>query len=222
MMNVSMSKVSSDPLSKIPLRWITKLSITIGTIGLSLGIISHFLSYNNKYLHISLNHAPLFVAEAMSLPPLRREFISQAKNYVFVVASSDRWQSGQAQGRLFQVTEKGRKLLWTRKLPHLYGPRYSLVSNRGQVLLVDEWIHHPIKQTIQLFDRHNFLVVEYSFHRLLKLMDISSSYRQAKTRQNYTAVIAPPLLDADEIKANLEILGRKASLDLRTGSLLVK
>jgi hypothetical protein len=176
----------------------------------------------NKYLNISLNNSPFLVADAMSLPPLRREFMSQGKNYVFVVASSDRWQSGQAQGKLFKVTKTGRNLLWTRKLSHLYGPRYSLVTDRGQVLLVDEWIHQPSKHTIQLFDRHNSLVVEHSFHQLLKLMDISTAQRQAKTRRNYMDIIAPPSLDEAKFQANLEILDKKARLDLLTGDLSVK
>lgn len=217
-----MPKLSSDLLLKISLRPTIKLSLTISLIMLGLGIISQLVFSKGKYLNISLNHAPFLVADAMSLPPLRREFMSQGKNYVFVVASSDRWQSGQAQGKLFQVTKTGRNLLWTRKLSHLYGPRYSLVTNRGQVLLVDEWIHQPSEHTIQLFDRHNSLVVEYSFHRLLQLMDISAAQRQAKTRQNYMAIIAPPSLDEDEIGANLEFLGKKASLDVLTGNLSVK
>jgi hypothetical protein len=217
-----MPKLSSDLLFKILLRPTVKLSLTIGLIILGLGIIGQFGFYKNKYLHILLNNSPLLIADAMSLPPLRREFMSQGKNYVFVVASSDRWKSGQAQGKLFQVTGKGRKLLWTRKLSHLYGPRYSLVTDRGQVLLVDEWIHQPIEQTVQLFDRHNSLVVEYSFHRLLKLMDISTAHRQAKTRQNYLAIIASPTLNEAEMRVKLEVLGKKAYLDLLTGNLSVK
>jgi hypothetical protein len=217
-----MPKLFSDLLLKISLRPTLKLSLTISLIILGLGIIGQFGFYKNKYLHISLNNSPLLIADAMSLPPLRREFMSQGKNYVFVVASSDRWKSGQAQGKLFQVTEKGRKLLWTRKLSHLYGPRYSLVTDRGQVLLVDEWIHQPIEQTVQLFDRHNSLVVEYSFHQLLRLMDISTAQRQAKTRQNYLAIIALPTLNEAEMIVKLEVLGKKASLDLLTGDLSVK
>jgi hypothetical protein len=217
-----MPKLSSYLLFKRSLRPTIKLSLTISLIILGLGVISQLVFSNNKYLHGYLNNSPLLVADAMSLPPLRREFMSQGKNYVFVVASSDRWYSGQAQGKLFQVTKTGRKLLWTRKLSHLYGPRYALVTDHGQVLLVDEWIHQPSQHTIQLFDRHNSLVVEHSFHQLLKSMDISAAHRQAKTRQNYMAIIAPPSLDEAKFKANLEILDRKAYLDLLTGNLSVK
>jgi hypothetical protein len=214
-----MSNASTDPSSRTDRQPIVKPLILI--VVSILGGLRVILPIRWESLPIISGRSPSFIADSISLPPIRREFASHQREYVFVVINNNRWKSGQVQGELFQVTGKERTLLWARKLPHFYGPRYGLVTDRGDVLLVDEWIHHPNDYTLLLFDRENSQVARYSFQRLLELMKIDRFQKMTRTRDLERAIVGQPSLDDRESRASLELLGKMVSIDLNTGNIIL-
>jgi hypothetical protein len=153
----------------------------------------------------------------MSLPPPRREFFSKRRDFLFAIVNHDRWKSGRVRGELFRIQGNRRYRLWTRALPHFYGPRYVLVTERGNVLLVDEWFHQPNDHTLSLLDHRDFPIARYSFSRLIELTDIDRLAKMYET--DAREVFGAPTVDELEDKANIALWDKKIVIDLNTGAI---
>ena len=81
------------------------------------------------------------VADRIVLPMERREVSSPASSFVLVLATADKWKTPRGSAELYRVRTAERQLIWKRDLPHHHGPRRALVSDKGIVLPVDEWIN---------------------------------------------------------------------------------
>ena len=167
-----------------------------------------------------LEHTQASLADSISLPPEREEFISPNQRYVLVLSTSDGWHSKRAIAELFEREADRRTLLWSRTLLHEYRPRYAIVGSQGNVLLLDEWINVKSRFAVVILSRDNHLVAQYNLDAVQEILDVPmSDIVQQATRGWW--ITAPPTLSSTRDRAYVETAGRHLVVDLQTGSLSV-
>jgi len=153
------------------------------------------------------------VADRLTLPA---EYQSVEKgNYRLEIASEPEWRSPTPTATLF----KGDTPIWQKELPHQYGPRFSLVTSEGQVVLLDEYINVASPHAIALISTTGDTTSTYSFDDIQAfLKDIS---RADFTRQAASGwwISSPPQLDEPEQNALVQTGGTTLQINLTTGDL---
>ncbi|MFB2893355.1 hypothetical protein ACE1CI_10620 [Aerosakkonemataceae cyanobacterium BLCC-F50] len=202
------------------------LCLTIGTIFILALAINSLIQ--NKISGSAIPEVPSFQeplsfsqivdTDSIALPPAQEAFYSTDRNYVFVLSTPDNWKSKQAEGQLFQVNANRRKLLWTRRLPHEYRPRYVLVGNRGQVLLFDEWINVKSRYAVMELNRENRLVFEYDFDAIQKVLGVPEARIVEMARYGWW-IGSRPTLDTSGETARVEVAGKILTINLNSGHL---
>ena len=165
-------------------------------------------------------HSPQTDPDFISLPPAQQEFSSPKGQYIFVLSTGDHWVSKQAVGELFEVSEGSRQSLWTRTLPHEYGPRYVLVSHQGQVLLLDEWINVASQHAVMLFSRDNDLVAHHNFDALQEILEVPRANIVDMASYGWW-ITSPPTLDQPDQAVRVETAGKVLIIKLEDGELSV-
>ncbi|MEM9088198.1 MAG: hypothetical protein AAGC93_05580 [Cyanobacteria bacterium P01_F01_bin.53] len=150
--------------------------------------------------------------DSLTHPPLRQTFSSGA--YQLVVSAEDQWETPLATSELYE----GAALLWQKDLPHQYGPRFALVSDQGQVLLLDEFINVASPHALTLIDTEGEVVAQHSFEDIKKALDVTPS---ALTQQATSGwwISAPPTVTAKGDLALVKAGGTTLEIDLTTGQL---
>ena len=156
----------------------------------------------------------------ISLPSAQQEFASPEGRYRFVLSTPDNWASKQAVGELFEVRDDSRQSLWTRTLPHEYGPRYALVNHQGQVLLLDEWINIASRYAVMLLSRENTLVAQHNFDALQAILEVPRARIVDMARQGWW-ITSPPTLEQPDQTARVETAGKVLIIHLENGELSV-
>jgi hypothetical protein len=171
-----------------------------------------------------LSSKPTSSTQAMDrikLPPLKQEFFSPQKKYSFVISTLDKWQTEKARGQLYQLTGNNRKLLWSKQLPHIYSPRFVFLGDKGDILLLDEWINQPTSYAIILLDKNNKTMLHYSFNSLAILLQTSPDKLAANAKYG-TWIMAIPQWDALGKTVVVETFNKTLKIDLENGTLIVK
>ena len=154
-------------------------------------------------------------------PPLREEYISPAQNYLFVLlADDDRWQSVRSSGELYRIDGENHVLLWKRNLPHRFRPRFALVGNHGDVLLLDEWVNTTAKYAIMVISSENQLLVEKSFDDIEAMTGIARA-RIGKMSRFGTWLSEVPFLDPSGETAILAVGEKRITVSLEDGHIEV-
>ena len=151
--------------------------------------------------------------DRLTRPPTRQTFTNGA--YQLEITAKDSWRSPSAIGKLY----KNGTLLWQKDLPHQYGPRFSLVSPSGQVILFDEYINVASPYAIALVSSTGETTRQYSFDDIKQaLPDVAPAdfTRQAASGWWISSL---PTLDAADNLARVETGGTTLELDLATGEL---
>ena len=112
------------------------------------------------------------VSDRIVLPPERREVLSPSSRFVLVLATADKWKTPHGSAELYLVGTDERQLLWKRDLPHYHGPRRALVSDKGEVLLVDEWINVASRYALTIIDLENRIVASYNAEQVFKTLGV--------------------------------------------------
>ena len=159
-------------------------------------------------------------SDIVPMPPERKEFASPAGDFVFVLFTTDHWRSRKSVGELFQVTQQGRALLWTRHLPHEYRPRYVLLNDNAAVLLIDEWVNIKSRYAVMLLDRDNHVVAQHDLDAVLKVLGVPIATVTQLARHGWW-IVSPPVLDAAGEHATVETAGKTLTIRLRDGHLTI-
>ena len=151
-------------------------------------------------------------------PPLREEFASPDQRYVFELSTPDNWRSGKSVGRLLEGNGASRRVLWTRPLPHQFRPRYVLVGDTGNVLLVDEWANVKSRFAVMVLDRQNQLVAQHDFEAVRKVLDLPVAQVVGKARLGWW-IVSGPTLEASGGTAVVETAGKRLRIRIADGNL---
>jgi hypothetical protein len=153
------------------------------------------------------------VSDRITHPPLRQSFV--AAPYELVVAASDDWQTPLARLEL----HKDNALLWQKTLPHQYGPRFSLVTPKGQVVLFDEYINVASPYAITLIDTTGTEVVQHSFDDIKQVLADVAPAEITRQAARGLWMSDEPRLDAAGNHAVVKTGGTTLEIDLTTGEL---
>jgi hypothetical protein len=158
--------------------------------------------------------------DRISLPPLRRETTSLSGDYAFIVAAEDAWRSSRASGELVRVASGRQRPVWKTSLPEQFGPRFVLLDDRGDVLLVDEWVNTVTRHALVLFDVTGHERAHYTFDdiRIATGVPGSTIVQMAVHGSWLTSV---PALDAVAQTATITAGGKTLSISLTDGHLSV-
>ena len=151
--------------------------------------------------------------DSLTRPPTRQTFTNGA--YQLEITAKDSWRSPSTIGKLY----RNGTLLWQKDLPHQYGPRFSMVSPSGQVVLFDEYINVASPYAIALINPTGETTCQYSFDDIKQtLPDVAPAdfTRQAASGWWISSL---PTLNAAGNFARVETGGTTLELDLATGKL---
>jgi len=162
------------------------------------------------------------LSDRIPLPPQKREFTSPSGNYVFVVSNADQWRSNQTAGELLAVSGaasgEARRSLWSRVLPQGFGPRFVLLNDRGQVLLLDEWINIKSRHAAVLLNRENEVVVQHDFDAVQAVLQIPAAEIVRRSKHGWW-IAAPPSLEPSGEVVRVETAGKTLLIGLADGQL---
>ena len=163
-------------------------------------------------------------ADQIRLPPLQAEFLSSQGDFRFIISSWDNWESKRGHGSLVRLKNGVSEVLWERELPQEYGPRYVLVGQRGEVLMLDEWISNRSKYSIVVLNPQNDWVIQHNFEKVQKVLDVPTAEIVRKATRGSWWISEPPVLDKSGSRAYVPTTGKVLTVDLQTGelSLLIK
>jgi hypothetical protein len=118
-----------------------------------------------------------------------------------------------AEAQLFEA----KTLVWAIKLPQIYGPRYAFVNDRGEVLLLDEWMARPGPYCIMTVGLDGKFRAQ-SFQDVQREIGIAANVL-AHSGHDSSWLSGPPSLDASGDTASAEAAGVKIVIDLKDGRL---
>ena len=133
-------------------------------------------------------------------PPISQSF--ETGDYRFVVTGADEWQTPVATGQMYQ----GDSLLWEKPLPQQYGPRFVVVGERGQVLLVDEFINVASPYALMLLDAAGEPVATYAFEDIQQVLSVSAADLTRQATSGWWVSAAPQLRQLEDSTAGEAVL----------------
>lgn len=154
--------------------------------------------------------------DAIPLPPERVETFSPNREFTLVIESPDGWQSSVAIAKFFRASSSGESLLWQSNLPQKYGPRFAIVGNGGQVLLLDEWINVASRNAIWL--RTLDTTVVYDFNAVVDLLHLPSRDIVERAAFGWWISGVPSLAETGAA-AIVPAAGHRIRIDLDNGQL---
>jgi hypothetical protein len=159
--------------------------------------------------------------DRIQLPPLEEEFSSPTGTYKFKISTLDEWKSMRSTGELFKKDVRTYNLLWSRILPHNYRPRFVIVGEKGEVLLLDEWINVKSPFAVMLLDKKNQVVTQYDFNAIQKLLGIPGS-ELVKAARYGAWMMEPPKLNTDNTRVIVKTGHKELSIRLKDGDIILK
>ncbi len=153
------------------------------------------------------------VTDRVTLPATNQSV--ETGTYRLEIVGEPEWRSRTPTATLYS----GDTLIWKKELPHQYGPRFALVSPKGQVILFDEYINVASPYAIALINSTGEDISTHSFDDIQAfLQDVS---RADLTRQANSGwwISSPPQLDKLEQNALVQTGGTTLQINLTTGEL---
>ncbi len=172
-------------------------------------------------------------SDRIDLPPESREAASPSGRFVLSVSTPDAWKSKTATAELVEVDGDERRVVWTRKLPHEYGPRFTLVTDEGTVILLDEWINVASSRAITVIHPSGIhpsgihpsgihpsgnVIAQHAFAAIPEVLWIPGRELVAAARHGLW-MTNPPTLGDDGKSVRAESGGRTLVIDAADGSL---
>jgi hypothetical protein len=158
------------------------------------------------------------MAEAFRPPPLQRIFTAPSGRYLLVLSVPDPAQPAQAE--LFAVEADVRRPLWRLALRHAQGPRSAVVTDRGFVVLLDEWVQRPSRHALVLIDPQGLGLAHYSVDELAAALQVPAQALACQTAQGRW-MEGEPRLSADGAALFFAVGPRQLRLVLASGELSV-
>ncbi|QOY87073.1 hypothetical protein [Paludibaculum fermentans] len=156
--------------------------------------------------------------DVKALPPDFRSFSSPAGAYVLELRGPRGWRPPQAQAELFSARPGARRSVWTKPLPHRYGPAQAVVSDEGLVLLLDEGLRTPGPLAVAVLARDGSETARYSTSGIAKAAGVTLPALIKSARVGIW-MSAPPAMTPDGAAVVLEAAGVQLKVELHSGRL---
>jgi hypothetical protein len=159
--------------------------------------------------------------DAISRPPAKRIFVSPAGRYKLIIENRDNWQTQEVVAALEEIVGVATRTVWQQALPHRMGPRAALVTDNGDVVLIDEWINSPSPYALSEIDVRGTTIAQYSLDQLIAALAVG---RRAVSDNAHVGIwmSSPPVLRSDGASVEFRCAGKKFSLRLSDGALSIE
>lgn len=164
------------------------------------------------------------MADRLDLPPQKRSYSSPSGRYRLELDLVQRTPPWRVDARLLVVDGNGTggaspaRTLWQQRLPHEGGPRSALVSDRGAVVLLDDWIRILSPRAVTLLASDGRVLASYSAEQIIERVqrpprEVAEAARFGNWLSEEARLAQPvgPVL--------LRCAGRGLALDLDSGRL---
>ena len=150
--------------------------------------------------------------DRLAHPPVRQTFTTEP--YQLVISAENSWETPLTKAQFFQ----GETPLWEKSLPHQYGPKFVIVSTRGNVLLLDEFINVASPHAITLIDSAGNTIARHGFKDIQTTLNVSAA---DLTKQATTGwwISAPPTLIESANCVTVSTGNATLGIDLTTGAM---
>lgn len=122
---------------------------------------------------------------------------------------------------LFALGTAGRTVLWTRELPHRPRPRFFVVGDGGEVVLLDEWLNVRSALAVMLIARTNRTVAQHDLETVRAALGMPIGQLAPQARHGVW-IQAPPQLGARGDTVEVPAAGRVLLVRLSDGALSVR
>lgn len=110
-------------------------------------------------------------SDRLDTPPRARSYASPSGRFRLELELAQLTPPWRVDARLLAVDPTGQvspRTLWQQRLPHDGGPRHALVSDRGAVVLLDDWIHIPSPRAVMLLAGNGQILASYSIEQVIE------------------------------------------------------
>lgn len=156
--------------------------------------------------------------DAIARPPDRQVVASPRQDYILILQTPDEWASKRVEATLYEATDDRCQPRWSQALPHEYGPRYALVSDQGQVTLLDEWINVASDYAVMVLGVDGEEIARYDFEAMRQAVDMPVDVVVERAQTGWW-ISAEPRLSPDGEQVRVAIGGKTLRIDLSTGQL---
>ncbi|MBE9156500.1 hypothetical protein IQ265_06605 [Nodosilinea sp. LEGE 06152] len=171
----------------------------------------------NRYL-LSQSQ-PMLGRDAIPYPPLLRHESSPAGTYHLVLTlEQDATGARRTTASLFETMGDRCQQVWARRLPHSYGPRLGLVTDRGIVVLLDEWINVASSYALVVMGPDGEVKAQHSFDDIVAVTDQSRAEVVEQAAQGFW-LAGNPVINRGGSQVSIPTAGGRLTLDLTTGNL---
>ena len=161
--------------------------------------------------------------DSISLPPTNRVVESRNKTFRFRIYTTDNWRTPFPDATLTVVgTGKSARLAWQGKLPQHYGPRFSLVTPTGMVILLDGWLNIKPAHAITILNNSRGTLLNFSYEEVRRTLGISAATLAEKARFGSWWIAGTPALDASGGRVLIPSGGKILIVDVRQAKLYAK
>lgn len=158
------------------------------------------------------------------VPPLafeQRQSPSGAYVLEIRLRPSSNVHAARAVATLFARQAAQTLVLWTRELPHRPRPRFFLVGDAGQVVLLDEWLNVRSDLAVTVIDRENRTLAQFDLEAVRATLAVPLAALAPAARHGVW-MQAPPLINTQGDAVEVAAANRVLLIKLSDGSLSVR
>ena len=160
--------------------------------------------------------------DSITLPPASRVVESQNGVFRFRVYTNDNWRTPFPQGTLSVGSSSVQRVAWQGELPQHYGPRFTLVTTNGNVILLDGWLNIKPSYAVTILKGGQGSLVSFSYEDVLRSLRVSPAVLAEKARFGSWWITSKPSLDASGNLALIPAGGKTLIVDVRQAKIYAK
>ena len=160
--------------------------------------------------------------DSITLPPASRVVESKNGAFRFRVYTTDNWRTPFPRGTLSVGSGSGQRVVWQGRLPHQYGPRFTLVTITGDVILLDGRLNIRPTHAVSILNASKGSLVSLSYEDVLRSLKVSPSVLAEKARFGSWWISNKPSLNESGNLALIPAGGKTLVVDARQAKLYVK
>ncbi|MBR0567290.1 hypothetical protein J5J83_14300 [Azoarcus sp. L1K30] len=162
-------------------------------------------------------------ADVIVRPPESETRASPSGTFVLELALQPQGSphAPRATATLLRIDASARKVLWTRTLPHRPRPRFVLVGDGGQVVLLDEWLNVRSDLAVMVIDRHNEILAQLDLEAVRAALGVPIADLAPHARYGLW-IQTPPTINQQGDAVEVAAADRVLSIRFSDGALSVR
>ncbi|MBE9141101.1 hypothetical protein IQ254_28535 [Nodosilinea sp. LEGE 07088] len=161
---------------------------------------------------------PMLGQDTIPYPPVMRHGASPEGRYHLTLTLVEGADPPHTVASLFETLGDRCQQVWSRPLPHSYGPRLGLVNDSGTVVLLDEWINVASTRAVVVLGRDGDAIAEHSFDDIVAVTGETRAEVVEQAKQGFWLGGSPEMQNDGSYLA-IPTAGGELTLNLATGAM---